>query len=85
MVAGEVAAVVHDRDAPLRVDHEAHAVGAVLADDDLRRAAREQVLLGDELLAVRQLARARAPSARSFERSCALVHAPPAGRTGMTA
>ena len=46
--------MVDQRDAPARVDEETHAVRDVLAHEHLRRAPREQVLLRDEALAVRE-------------------------------
>ena len=52
--ADHVAAVVNDGNAVRRVDHQPHAVRRVLADGDLRLAPREQRVLRDVALAVRQ-------------------------------
>ena len=65
VVADHVAAVVDDRDAVLRVDHQAHAVRDVLADRDLRLAPLEQ----------------RPPSRRSACRPAALPRRAPSART----
>src|SRR6516162_1361971 len=85
VISGQVAAVVDDRYSVGGVDHQAHAVNLVFANMNLGHTALEQRFLGD----IGFVPSASLPSASSmetyFNMSRTLLHAPPAGRKGMTA
>src|SRR2546423_5906000 len=56
LIAEEAAAVMHDGNAPLRIDLETHAVGDIIADLDLPLAALHDIGFGGDALALREQA-----------------------------